>query len=149
MEAALVLLGGAVCLRSFVVFWWFGNITLHHSSMRIAHRALCVYMWPKHSSLERYRHAVSQCIALSSSAREVWWESFSLPNKCRSCGVCICLSFHFVSHYLIAPHAGNVYLFTHQTPAPLRCYLCEPYTSTHTYTPAKENHIVGDTIYVH
>lgn len=50
-------------------------------------------------------------------------EFFPLPVMCCSCGVCICLWSHFVGDYLIVPHAGSVYLFTHQTPAPLWCCL--------------------------
>lgn len=68
-------------------------------------------------------------------------ERFPLPVKCGACGVCICLWSHFAWDYLIVPHAGSVYLFTHQTPAPPWHCLFHSFINRKKKSPLRVKHI--------
>lgn len=73
---------------------------------------------------------------------QIHLEYFPLPIKHCFCGVCICLWSHFVWDYLIVPHAGSVYLLTHQTPAPLWCCLFDLFINREKKIPLRVKHIL-------
>lgn len=109
----------------FFVLWLLDCVKAQHCHSILPEEFLSKYILSVQSFLhcQRDRCKSSQPAewALQSEIQLEFFqlEQFPLPVKCCSCGVYICLCSHFTWDNVIVPHAGSVYLFTYETPAPL------------------------------